>query len=302
MKKNKKLYNIHIIISILICCFLPVFVGNLIDKYPDAYPSDEGGSSNLTLDIANKIAIYVWPVLIGYILMIYLLIKNKIENRKIYYPLSFATLVMIIFNLGIIYYTHMFLWYLVMFILPILITIIILAIVGNMQDKNNFEPKKMIKKIGLVLVIIVSLFIIWFSRVLISNQSNNEINNQINYENERKNEFKNKINSEYIDIDSISVTESGDTLIDIKLLINTENLPNDEKEFSNEVVKTYENIKDLLIKYNYEDNIIHFNFNTYNPYNNNAEAYNDSGYIKENEDSYYVFLDGSAIIIEKDGN
>ena len=302
MKKNKKLYYIHIIISILIFCFLPVFVDMLIHKYPGIYPEDEGAPSNLTLDIANKIAIYVWPILIGYIIMIYVLIKNKVDNRKIYYPLSFTTLVLIIFNLGVIYYTHVFLWYLLLFIIPIFIIIMILAIVGNMQDKNNFEPKKMIKKIGLVLVIIVSLFIIWFSRVLISNQSNNEINSQINYENERKNEFKNKINSEYIDIDSISVTESGDTLIDIKLLINTENLPNDEKEFSNEVVKTYENIKDLLIKYNYEYNIIHFNFNTYNPYNNNAEAYNDSGYIKENEDSYYVFLDGSAIIIEKDGN
>lgn len=306
MKKNKKLYNIHIIISILIFCFLPVFVEMLIDKYPGIYPEDEGAMSNLTLDIANKIAIYVWPILIGYIIMIYVLIKNKVDNRKTYYPLSFTTLVFIIVNLGVIYCTHMFLWYLLIFIIPIFTIIMILSIVGNMQDKNNFELKKMIKIIGLGLVINVSLFIIWFSRVLISNQSNNkinnQINNQINYENERKNEFKNKINSEYIDIDSISVTESGDTLIGIKLLINTENLPNDKMEFSNEVVKTYENIKDLLIKYNYDYNTIHFNFNTYNPYNNNAEAYNDSGYIKENEDSYYVFLDGSAIIIEKDGN
>ena len=301
MKKNKKLYNIHIIISILIFCFLPVFVDMLIDKYPGVYPEDEGAPSNLTLDIANKIAIYVWPILIGYIIMIYVLIKNKVDNRKIYYPLSFTTLVMIIFNLGVIYCTHMFLWYLVMFILPILITIIILAIVGNMQDKNNLDIKKIMKILYIIFALFGVLFGIWFWNIMVSDNNKEEINIHENYENVKK-EFKNKINSEYIDIDSISVTESGDTLIDIKLLINTENLPNDEKEFSNEVVKTYENIKDLLIKYNYEYNIIHFNFNTYNPYNNNAEAYNDSGYIKENEDSYYVFLDGSAIIIEKDGN
>lgn len=301
MKKNKKLYNIHIIISILIFCFLPVFVGNLIDKYPDAYPSDEGALSNLTLDIANKIAIYVWPILIGYIIMIYVLIKNKVDNRKIYYPLSFTTLVMIIFNLGVIYCTHMFLWYLVMFILPILITIIILAIVGNMQDKNNLDIKKIMKILYIIFALFGVLFGIWFWNIMVSDNNKEEINIHENYENIKK-EFKNKINSEYIDIDSISVTEGGDTLIDIKLLINTENLPNDEKEFSKEVVKTYENIKDLLIKYNYEYNIIHFNFNTYNPYNNNAEAYYDGGYIKENEGSYYVFLDGSAIIIEKDGN
>ena len=301
MKKNKKLYNIHIIISILIFCFLPVFVDMLIDKYPGVYPEDEGATSNLTLDIANKIAIYVWPILIGYIIMIYVLIKNKVDNRKIYYPLSFTTLVMIIFNLGVIYCTHMFLWYLVMFILPILITIIILAIVGNMQDKNNLDIKKIMKILYIIFALFGVLFGIWFWNIMVSDNNKEEINIHENYENVKK-EFKNKINSEYIDIDSISVTEGGDTLIDIKLLINTENLPNDEKEFSNEVVKTYENIKDLLIKYNYEYNIIHFNFNTYNPYNNNAEAYNDSGYIKENEDSYYVFLDGSAIIIEKDGN
>jgi hypothetical protein len=188
-----------------------------------------------------------------------------------------------------------------MFILPILITIIILAIVGNMQDKNNLDIKKIMKILYIIFALFGVLFGIWFWNIMVSDNNKEEINIHENYENVKK-EFKNKINSEYIDIDSISVTEGGDTLIDIKLLINTENLPNDEKEFSKEVVKTYENIKDLLIKYNYEYNIIHFNFNTYNPYNNNAEAYYDGGYIKENEGSYYVFLDGSAIIIEKDGN
>jgi hypothetical protein len=177
----------------------------------------------------------------------------------------------------------------------------ILAIIGYKQDKNNLDIKKTMKILYIIFALFGVLFRIWFWNIMVSDNNKEEINIHENYENVKK-EFKNKINSEYIDIDSISVTEGGDTLIDIKLLINTENLPNDEKEFSNEVVKTYENIKDLLIKYNYDDDIVRFNFNTYNPYNNNAEAYYDGGYIKENEDSYYVFLDGRAIIIEKDGN
>ena len=183
MKKNKKLYNIHIIISILICCFLPVFVDMLIHKYPGIYPEDEGAMSNLTLDIANKIAIYVWPILIGYIIMIYVLIKNKVDNRKIYYPLSFTTLVMIIFNLGVIYCTHMFLWYLVMFILPILITIIILAIVGNMQDKNNLDIKKIMKILYIIFALFGVLFGIWFWNIMVSDNNKEELNIHENYEN-----------------------------------------------------------------------------------------------------------------------
>ncbi len=301
MKKNKKLYYIHIIISILIFCFLPVFVDMLIHKYPGIYPEDEGATSNLTLDIANKIAIYVWPILIGYIIMIYVLIKNKVDNRKIYYPLSFTTLVMMIFNLGVIYYTHMFLWYLVMFILPILIAIIILAIVGYKQDKNNLDIKKTMKILYIIFALFGILFGIWFWNIMVSDNNKEEINIHENYENIKK-EFENKLTSEYIKIDILNLTENEETLLNLELLINIENLPNDKMEFSNEVVKTYENIKDLLIKYNYDDDIVRFNFNTYNPYNNNAEAYYDGGYIKENEDSYYVFLDGRAIIIEKDGN
>ena len=301
MKKNKKLYYIHIIISILIFCFLPIFVDMLIHKYPGIYPEDEGATSNLTLDIANKIAIYVWPILIGYIIMIYVLIKNKVDNRKIYYPLSFTTLVLIIYILGVIYYTHMIIWYLLIFIIPIFIIIMILAIIGYKQDKNNLDIKKTMKILYIIFALFGILFGIWFWNILVSDNNKEEINIHENYENIKK-EFENKLTSEYIKIDILNLTENEETLLNLELLINTENLPNDKMEFSNEVVKTYENIKDLLIKYNYDDDIVRFNFNTYNPYNNNAEAYYDGGYIKENEDSYYVFLDGRAIIIEKDGN
>lgn len=301
MKKQEKLFKLHIVVSILIAIFLPKFVHNLVFKYPEAYPSDEGAVTNLTFELANKLAIFVWPVLVGYIILIYSLVKNNVNNRKIYYPLSFLTLLIILFNLGIIYYGYMILWYLLVIILPAFIAFIILIIMGSMKDKNNKEGLEKLKKIIKVLIVAGIIYAACaFIPSLIEiykNYKKDDLTLTI------KQEIDDKLTSNFIDVDEIFYTRDGEIIYDIQLLINNDKIPEDKLEFSKELISNYESIKDLLDKYNFKKDSIHFKFTTYNPYNNtHAEAYNEGGYIKELNDEYHIFLDGSAIIIKKDGN
>lgn len=303
MKKQEKLFKIHIVVSILIAIFLPKFVHNLVSKYPEAYPLDEGALSNLTFELANKLAIYVWPVLIGYIILIYNLVKNNVGRRKIYYPLSFVTLIIILFNLGVIYYTYMFLWYLVVLILPLFIAFIILIIIGSMKDKDNNEGIERLKKIIKVLTVVGIIYVGCVFIPSFIETYKEPVSNEEDLTLVVKKEFNDKLTSNFIEVDRIFFINDDNSLYDLQLLINNENLPNNKSEFIDELISNYEVIKDLLDKYNYEKDTIHFRFTELNPYNeSNAAAYTYYGYIKEYSNEYYIFLDGTAIIIEKDGN
>ena len=303
MKKQEKLFKIHIVVSILIAIFLPKFVHNLVSKYPEAYPLDEGALSNLTFELANKLAIYVWPVLIGYIILIYNLVKNNVGRRKIYYPLSFVTLIIILFNLGVIYYTYMFLWYLVVLILPLFIAFIILIIIGSMKDKDNNEGIERLKKIIKVLTVVGIIYVGCVFIPSFIETYKEPVSNEEDLTLVVKKEFNDKLTSNFIEVDRIFFINDDNSLYDLQLLINNENLPNNKSEFIDELISNYEVIKDLLDKYNYEKDTIHFRFTELNPYNeSNAAAYTYYGYIKEYCNEYYIFLDGTAIIIEKDGN
>lgn len=303
MKKQEKLFKIHIVVSILIAIFLPKFVHNLVSKYPEAYPLDEGALSNLTFELANKLAIYVWPVLIGYIILIYNLVKNNVGRRKIYYPLSFVTLIIILFNLGVIYSTYMFLWYLVLLILPLFIVFIILIIIGSMKDKDNNEGIERLKKIIKVLTVVGIIYVGCAIIPSLIKTYKESVSNEEDLTLVVKKEFNDKLTSNFIEVDRIFFINDDNSLYDLQLLINNKNLPNNKSEFIDELISNYEMIKDLLDKYNYEKDIIHFRFTELNPYNeSNATAYTYSGYIKEYSNEYYILLGGSAIIIEKDGN
>ena len=67
----------------------------MTSKFPTAYPGDEASSGVITSEISNQIAIYVWPILIVYSIILIILIIKKTNYRKIYYPLSLFTLTVI---------------------------------------------------------------------------------------------------------------------------------------------------------------------------------------------------------------
>ena len=155
-KKKTNLYKTFIILSIIISIFLLPFVSSMTSKFPTAYPGNEALSGVITSEIANQIAIYVWPVLIVYIVMLIILIIKKTNYRKVYYPLSLFTLTIIIINLGIIYSGMNFMWYLVGLSPSLTILLIILGVIGNKLDNNTIKKKTA----GVVLISAILLLLV----------------------------------------------------------------------------------------------------------------------------------------------
>ncbi|MDD4053866.1 MAG: hypothetical protein PHZ20_03460 [Bacilli bacterium] len=153
LKEKTKLYKLFIIFSILTCIFLLPFVNSMTSKFPSAYPGNEASSGVITSEIANQIAVYVWTILIAYLIMLVTLIIRKTNYRKVYYPLSLFTLTIIFLNIGIIYCGHMIMWYLIVFLWPLIILLIFLAIIGNKLDNNTIKKKTVV----IILISVLSI-------------------------------------------------------------------------------------------------------------------------------------------------
>lgn len=147
-QKNKKtmLYEIFIIVSIFIIVFLFPFVFKMMSKFPSAYTGNESTSSTITIEIANSISIYVWPILIAYLILFIVLVKKKINNRKTYYPLFSATTLFILLNIGIIYYGLGIIWLLLLLFYPLIGLIMIVSSLGKKIDDNIPINKKRLLK------------------------------------------------------------------------------------------------------------------------------------------------------------
>ena len=132
--KPTNLYKIFIVFSILICIGLYPIVNSMTSKFPDVY-SDVG--VEVAPEISNQIAIYVWPILIVYLIMLITMIVKKTSYRTIYYPLALITLTIIAFCLGVIYFNYMFFWYIVIFFIPLILITIGSGVIGNRIDNKH---------------------------------------------------------------------------------------------------------------------------------------------------------------------
>jgi len=311
--KKTNLYKIFIV-SILICIFLLPFVNSMTSKFPDAYPGSEAESGVITSEIANQIAIYVWPILIVYSIMLIILVIKKTNYRKVYYPLSLFTLTVIIFNLGIIYSGYMMLWYLLILFYPLIALIVVLSIIGNKLDNNTISKKTVgiiLGSILLIMSIIPILTLVSFTK----NKDNEPIYNYEKKEEKQNNkyeiaknitkqEFNDLLDNNFISVNELKLSENYSTLDRIELLITTDNVPNNEIDFCNKLIDSYNDIKGLLNKYNYTSQTIHFKFTNNNPFAKEGSTnYRNSGYIRvggyidSDRTWYHIYLNPTPIEI-----
>ena len=309
-KGKTDLYKIFIVFSILICTFLFPFVNSMTSKFPTAYPGNEASSGIITSEIANQIAIYVWPILIVYLIMLIILTIKKTNHRKVYYPLSLFTLTVIIFNLGIIYSGYMIFWYLIILFYPLIALIVVLSIIGNKLDNNTISKKT----VGIILAAILLIMSIIPILTLLSFTGNKVDEPIYNYEkiedqqnskyeiakNKIKEEFNDLLDNNFISINDLKLNEDYSTIDRIELLIITNNVPNNEIDFCNKLIDSYTDIKDLLNKYNYTSQTINFKFTNKNPFAKETSTfYQDSGYISDFGTLYYIYLNPTPVEIIK---
>lgn len=308
LKDNDKIYKVFITYSILICVFLLSFVNNMTSRFPDAYHGNEASSDIIALKIANQIAIYVWPILVTYLIMLVILIIKKVNHRNVYYPLSLFTLTIIVLNLGIIYFGHMVIWYFIIFFWPLVIILFLLSKIGDKLDNNTITKKIAIKNSLLCCFVVLVISIL--PVININDNSDETINNNnvieeqnAKYEkmkNNIKNEFNNLIRNDYIYVSDLELTRDYSTIRAIELMIKNNIMTNNETELCNDLIKVYNDIKSLLNKYNYTSQNINFEFNEKNPFvNETSKAYQKGGYIKDDGSIYLIYLNKTPIEIKK---
>ena len=141
MKKQSKIFKIYLLVSILLIALMPMYLEFLTGMYPEAYPPGDAFPNSKTTEVAGEIAIYVWPLLLGYIIFTIIMLRKKTNNRKFLYPLSLGIISYISFFLAALYYTFILaiIWFYIL-IIPLIIIMIILLIIGWKID--NKKKKK----------------------------------------------------------------------------------------------------------------------------------------------------------------
>jgi hypothetical protein len=141
VKKQPKIFKIYLLVSILLIALMPMYLEFLTGMYPEAYPPGDALPNSKTTEVAGKIAIYVWPLLLGYIIFTIIMLRKKTNNRKSIYPLSLGIISYILFFLAALYYTFILaiIWFYIL-IIPLIIIMIILLIIGWKID--NKKKKK----------------------------------------------------------------------------------------------------------------------------------------------------------------
>lgn len=308
---EENLYRIYIIVSVLICIFLFPFAQNMVSKFSNAYPRSGTATNKITLETASQVAIYIWPILIIYLFMLIILIARKNNHRKIYYPVSLLTITVIIFNLCILYKGFLIMWYIVILFYPVAALMIVLGIIGHQLDNNTLTKKKLGIILGSFLaiatIVLLSNLVINFinnktrESMSVNTQFAGELNTQFTERtNETKEEFNNSLDSDWICVYDLTLSEDCSTIQNIELLITTENISDNEMDFCMELIDEYNNIKGLLNKYNYAYQTVHFEFTNKNPYAKaDSTHYRESGYIRGEETIYYIYLNPKPLQINK---
>ncbi len=143
-QKKTVLFKFFIVLSIIITVFLFPFVFELTSRFPDAYAKNEADFKEISLETANKTAIFVWPLLIGYITLLVALIVKKTDSRKVYYPLAALVFMVFAFCLGVVYYDMIVMWYIIIYfreIIALLAASIIVGIILDIAAKQKRKPQ-----------------------------------------------------------------------------------------------------------------------------------------------------------------
>lgn len=143
MKKRTKNFLYLLVISILVCIYLISFIGRMFE-------SNEGFENESTfpsLEIANKIKLYIYPVLFFYIGSVIYFLKKGITLRKILFPIITITFYLLWRFLGITYEGPAFGWVVIFLLMPLIVFLIGIFILGIWMDnreikKNNLKVIK----------------------------------------------------------------------------------------------------------------------------------------------------------------
>lgn len=285
-KENSILYKIFVTLSIMICLFLFPSINTKISEHK------------------NQIAILVWSVFVIYIAMLIILIVRKTNHRVVYYPLSLFTLIALIFNVGVIYIGEAILWYLLALSYPLIGLMLVLGFIGHHLDHNSLTKKKLGIVLGSFLAIIALMLLL--SSVSYFIQNFGQKKSSVSYEeyektkNEIVEQFNDLLDNNLVCVYEIEFNEDYSAIRNIELLITSENVPNQEIDFCNKIIESYHSIQGLLSTYHYNDNIIHFEFTNKNPFAKpESTFYQKSGYIREEENFYYIYLNPSPLEFNK---
>ena len=115
-----------------------------------------------------------------------------------------------------------------------------------------------------------------------------------------KKEFNKLLDSNFISIKDLELSRDYSTISEIKLLITTDNIPNNEIEFCNKLIYSYNNIKELLREYNYTSQNVRFKFTDKNPFSEETSTfYQESGYISDVGSGHWIYLNPTPLKISK---
>ncbi len=160
---EKNLSKILMLVSVIIGIVLLPFVLVMFSFFPGIYFGDGSSYSTVTMDVANKIAIFIWPVLIVYIIFLIYVISKKTENRKMYYPVAFVTICYIIFILVLVYQGIFAMWYTIIFSFPIAAIATTLWFIGDMLERNLMKKITAISILFGVTLIVIFILVLRFT-------------------------------------------------------------------------------------------------------------------------------------------
>ncbi len=137
--KKTYLYKIFKILSILIDIGLFFLVTDKMFSYGEIYGGNEGSSSSIPIYIANQISVFVFPILISYVAFLIILIVEDTYYKQSYYGLAAITILIIMFNLGLIYIGFMTFFLLILFF-PLIVSIIVyFCRLGQKRDLETYK-------------------------------------------------------------------------------------------------------------------------------------------------------------------
>lgn len=141
MKKSKINFLCLLVISILVCIYLITFIGRMFEN-------NEGFENENTfpsLEVANKIKLYIYPVLFFYIGSVIYFIKKGITLRKILFPVITLTFYLLWIFLGEASQGPTFGWVVIFLFIPLVAFLISIFILGIWMDNREIKKKNLNK-------------------------------------------------------------------------------------------------------------------------------------------------------------
>lgn len=304
-KNTDNLYRFFVTFSILICVFILPYISAVRSKLVDGDVGGNPANEYIVLEKADQIAAYIWPVLIVYFIAFVYLIVKKTYGRKVYYPLALFTFYILANNLAVTYLGSSAAWYFIGLLFFLIMVLIISSIIGKKLDDNIIDKKMLVILAGVFFLIVGN----YLSGILLQNFFNlgdATTEMQPTYANvnemaaEVKREIEELLDHEVIVVNSLQVDAELNKITGIELLIETKNAPADVSDFCHRIIGVYKDLRVVLDKYHYTNQSVRFTFTDRNPYAEPSSVhYQKDGYITDEGESYFIYLNPAPIIIEK---